>query len=182
MKKVILGLLVTGIMTSGGCLSRAIKEGAGLALGAKGVYAQMEAPTTPLQNYDGIVPGTMKDDFGGKVPRQLMRTFPGILNAQLAEEGVPTRGSGNVLDVLVRVVYYEQAGMTGHVFGPFEEVVAEVFLVERSSNRRIGRAYCIGRSTESVNKGVEKKTEGLAKGVVKWILKNYPEGALKKKE
>jgi prophage DNA circulation protein len=60
------------------------------------------------------------------------------------------------------------------VFGPFEEVVARVELVDKASGTVLGVANCIGRSNTSVNKGVNKKAEGLSKAIAIWIGRSYP--------
>jgi len=60
-------------------------------------------------------------------------------------------------------------------FGPLEEAVCEVQLVDKASGEVIGNATCVGRSTATVNQGLDKKAQGLAKAIVDWIKSNRPE-------
>ena len=79
--------------------------------------------------------------------------------------------------LLVRgtIIYYESAhGLAEQLFGPLEEAVADVELVDKASGNVIAKAACVGRSTASVSQGVETKAEGLAKGITKWIDRFRP--------
>ncbi|MDY6913171.1 MAG: hypothetical protein SVT52_01750 [Planctomycetota bacterium] len=166
--------LVSVALLFGGC-SRLAKEGIGVASGAKGVYAEIQAPSRPLGMYHNIQPGQIEDSFGGRTPPGLLSALPGKITEQLHNEGLPTGTSGKTLVITGKVIYYEAAGITGEVFGPFEEAVAEIQLVDKDTGRVVSVANCVGRSTTSLNRGVDKKAEGLAKGIVKWISKHYPE-------
>ncbi len=59
-------------------------------------------------------------------------------------------------------------------FGPFEEVVARVELVNKDDGKVIGQGVAVSRSEKSVNLGSEKKAQGLAKALVKWASDYYP--------
>ena len=173
-------VVVICLFASVGC-TRIIKEGAGLALGAKGAFRQIEKPSTSLKSYNGFIVGNIQDDFHGLMPKEFKATLPHHIKTQLTEEGIPTRNNGKVLQIDIKLKYYEDASMVGQVFGPLEEVIAEVVLIDKGSNKQMAKAVCIGRSKESVNKGVNKKVEGLAKGIVKWIVNNYSDGSRNKK-
>lgn len=172
-------VLVAAMVFSGGCVSRAIKEGVGVAAGAKGSFS--ESPSMgyegarPLAGYQDFQVGRVEDGFKGRTPRLLIGSLPLKIREELRKEALPAGRGGKTCVINVNVLYYEQAGSMGQVFGPLEEVVAEVQLVDKSSDRVIGSAICVGRSDSTTTQGVEKKVEGLAKGIVKWIKSRYPE-------
>ena len=62
----------------------------------------------------------------------------------------------------------------GQAFGPLEEAVVEIKLIDKATAKEIGSATCVGRSTETVNLGLEKKAQGIAKAVVDWIQSKRP--------
>ncbi len=169
----VVALIGAGVL-SGGCLGRAVKEGFGAATGAKGVYAQTQAPAVDLRMYENIEVGAITDGFSGKTPHQLLAILPTKIVEQLQSKKLPTGASGKTLVIQGKIIYYEKAGITGQAFGPFEEVVSEIQLVDKDSGTVVAVANCIGRSTTTMNQGVKKKAEGLAKGIVKWIRKLYP--------
>ena len=161
-----------------GC-GRAIREGVGLGRGAKGIRAEIQPVAAakdarPLGSYSRFELGPMQDDFGGNVPSELLRLLPGEFQKQLAEKELPNQPGGKTLLVRGRILHYEAEGLFGLAFGDFEEVIARVELVDKDTGRTVGTANCIGRTTESVNRGVEKKAEGLAKAIVGWIAERYP--------
>jgi hypothetical protein len=163
----------------GGCLSRAIKEGAGVALGPKGVYAEKNSmgpeEARPLAGYQNFQMGSLVDGFGGQTPAEFMARLKQEVPTQLQEHKLPTNAAGETCLINIRVIYYEKAGITGQAFGPFEEAVTQVDLVDKTTGKVVGIANVIGRSAETVNQGAEKKAIGVAKGVASWIQKRYPE-------
>ncbi|MBN1556460.1 MAG: hypothetical protein JXA11_17095 [Phycisphaerae bacterium] len=172
-------LSAAAVLCSSGCMSRAIKEGVGVATGAKGSFA--ESPSMgaqgarPLAGYRDFQVGRVEDDFKGRTPRELLRNLPRDIRETLTKEKLPSGKGGRTCVINVTIRYYEHAGSMGQVFGPLEEVVAEVQLVDKADDRVVGTAMCVGRSTTTANQGVEKKSQGLAKGIVNWIKSRYPE-------
>ena len=171
-------VLLACAMISTGCVSRAIKEGVGVAFGPKGV----SVPIQPIaENMAGKyyvfqvepfadetpsgVPQIVKDTLAPQVQQKMAEFYDSRkILPQTGAESLTIRGS---------FIYYEDANnTTDQVFGPFEELLARVRLY--SGRRLVGEAYCVGRSTESVNKGPEKKAQGLAKAIVNWIATAYP--------
>ncbi len=172
-------LLASVLVLSSGCVSRAIKEGVGVATGAKGSFA--ESPSMggeyakPLAEYQDFQIGSVTDAFKGRVPRQLISGLPLKIREYLHKDYLPTGKGGKTCVINVSILYYEKAGSMGQVFGPLEEVIAEVQLVDKSNDRVIGNAICVGRSQSTTTQGVEHKTDGLAKGIVAWLKSRYPE-------
>jgi hypothetical protein len=178
-RNVVLLLLTAALVFFSGCMSRAIKEGVGAATGAKGSFSESPSMGSqgakPLAGYQDFQVGRIEDDFKGRTPRQLIQLLPGKIREDLRKENLPAGKGGKTCVINVSVRYYEQAGAMGQVFGPLEEVVAEVQLVDKNDDRVVGSAMCVGRSTTTANQGVEKKAEGLSKGIVSWIKSRYPE-------
>jgi len=172
-------MIVAAGFVAPGCLSRAVKEGFGTVRGAKGVYAPV-MPLAPsktdkvLASYAHFELGTFTDDFGGRTPPRLLRVLPTEFEKELAVKKLPNGPGGKTLLVRGSILYYEAEGLMGLAFGDFEEVLARVEFVDKASNKVLGVYDCVGRTTESVNRGVEKKAEGLAKAMVAVISDYYP--------
>jgi len=181
MKRTIGWLLVALVLASAsaGCVSRGIKEAVGVARGAKGIYAPIQPvaqskEARPLGDYTRFELGKFTDDMDGKSPASLLGDLRVAFDQTVQGSDLPNRAGGKTLLVRGRILHYENADMVGQALGPLEEVVARVQLVDKDSGNVLGEANCIGRTTESVNTGVEKKAQGLAKAIVDWIVSRYP--------
>jgi hypothetical protein len=64
--------------------------------------------------------------------------------------------------------------MLGKAFGPLEEVIVRTRMVDQATGQTLGIAHCIGRTTNRVNLGVDKKADGLAKAFAEWIKARHP--------
>jgi hypothetical protein len=179
--KLVLVLLTAGIVLSGGCVSRAIKEGVSVATGPKGFYAEdpsMGAESSrPLGKYESIEIGQFGSDFRS-TPGSLTGMIATQLREKLTDAGFPINAPGPTLVVQGTVIYYEKAGLSGQLFGPFEETVCDVQLIDKSTGQKVGNAICIGRSTTTAMQGMDKKAEGVAKGIVEWLKDRYPKAKL----
>lgn len=173
----VLLLIVLATMTTG-CMSRAIKEGFSVATGPKGFYAEDPSmgpeEAKPLAKYNSFKIGEFNSSFRN-TPPELLRLVPTELRKKLTEEGLPLGPGGATCVINGTVIYYEKAGLSGQLFGPFEEAVFEVQLVDQASGQVIGQAICVGRSTTTARQGVENKAIGVAKGIAKWIEDRYPQ-------
>lgn len=164
-------------MSTGGCVSRAIKETVGVASGPKGVVAWIEPPVRP-QGYiplSGYTNYTLQMNEGfGRTPSQVLSLLEPSFEHQLAEKRIPNYGSGPTVIVRGTIIHYESSTTVGQALGPLEEVIARVELVDSNSGKLIATANCIGRTQETVNGGPAKKAEGLAKALVNMIDALYP--------
>ena len=172
-------LIVAMLVTVTGCTT-AIKEGVGVARGAKGVYAPIQsvsatAETRPLGIYKRFELGEFVDDFGGKVPASLMPAFRTAFIDQIVSNKLPNDPQGKTLLIRGRLLHYESADTLAMAVRPLEEVVARVELVDKDTGQVLGVANCLGRTTTRVNLGVEKKGDGLAKAIVSWLAARYPQ-------
>ena len=179
MRKLAMGLVVTALLSMGsGCVGRAVSEAMGKVTGAKGITIVIDPVSQrsrdiALVEYTRFELGTFTDEFG-KTPPALLPLLKDRFERQLAAKKIPNT-SGKTLLIRGKIIHYEDATRAvSQVFGPFEEVVARVELVDKSSGKVLGVANCIGRSRETVNQGVEKKADGLAEAIVSWIAAHYP--------
>lgn len=171
----LIGLATLASLGSTGCIGRAISEGVGVVRGPKDVTVVTSPLTTSLGQYTRFQLQPFADATGREVPEEVKAMLPTYLDKYLADKNILNTTRGKTLLIRGTYVYYENADKAlDQVFGPFEEVVARVELVDKDSGRVIGVANCVGRTTESVNKGPDDKAKGLAKAIVKWIDRNYP--------
>lgn len=175
------GVLAMGmVLTAAGCTSRLIGEAYEGVTGPKGVVKEVTSlgpkDARPLGVYTNFEVGGFIDDFGGQVPPGLLQGIGRAVTEALAKRRLPTRNpSGKTGVISGKVFYYEDASVAGHIFGPFEEALATVQLIDKDTGQVIAESICIGRTTKSVRKGVKNKTQGMADAVSKWIDRRYPQ-------
>ncbi|NIA21887.1 MAG: hypothetical protein GWP05_07995 [Anaerolineaceae bacterium] len=181
MRRVIVGvMLLSCVSLATGCVSRAIKEGFGAARGAKGVATVSKpfvggAAGGALGVFRRFVVEPFSDESPSPVPREVNARLPRYVARMLTDKKIPSTAGGRTLTIRGVFLYYEESGgATSQVFGPFEEVIAKVRFYD--GRKLIGEAICVGRTTESVNMGPDKKAQGLAKAIVDLIDRHYPKG------
>ena len=181
MRKVALSILLSGAgaLIASGCTT-AIKEGSGVVLGAKGTFMPIQPlaadkQARPLGAYRRFELGQITDDIGGKTPVELFQHLPAAFAEQVEKAKLPNDPAGKALLIRGRVIHYESASTLGFALGPLEEVIVLTEFVDKDTARVLGKANCIGRTTERVNAGIRKKAEGLAKALVKWIEARFPD-------
>jgi len=178
-----LSILAVGmLLTTTGCTSRLIGEAYEGVTGPKGVVKEVTSlgpkDARPLGAYTNFEVGGFIDDFGGQVPPELLQGIGRAVLEALAKRRLPTGNpTGKTAVINGRVFYYEDASVAGHIFGPFEEALATVQLIDKDSGQVVAESICIGRTTKSVRKGVKNKTQGMADAVSKWIDRRYPKEA-----
>ena len=165
--KIILVLVAAGSML-GGCTTIA-KEGLAAGMGPKGKFGPTEPVRGSLKAYRNFEVGVIKDNFG-RTPGAFMTAIAPEIRKELREEGLPVNKPGKTCVITGYVIYFEKAG----TFGNVEEAVTRIRLVDKATNRTLGEAICVGRSTHYVNRGIKKKATGVAKAIAEWIGKHYP--------
>lgn len=163
-----------------GCVSRGIKEAVGLFRGAKGVVTPIvelgPEGQTPLAPFERFVVEPFEDRTATGVPAEVPQLLPTYVEQELASREILNLPSARTLIIRGTYIYYEDSTeVIDQAFGPFEELLARVQLVDADTGEIVGEAYCVGRTGESVTQGPEKKAEGLAKAIVKWIQSAYPQ-------
>ncbi len=166
-------------LAGNGCTSRAIKEGVGAVTGPQAVVVPItqvaNAESRPLGAYTRFTLEPFKD-ASGIVPQRVNDALAAKLLPELKSKGLPNDPSGKELVVRGTYVFYQSAsGVAAEVSGPFEEVIARVQLVDGASGKALGEAFCIGRTTQTVNQGPEDKAEGLSKAIADWVDDLYPQ-------
>jgi hypothetical protein len=179
--------LVAFTILAQGCVSRAIKEGIGTVRGAKGTFAPIKPLSAikdepVLAQYANFELGPIVDDLGGRTPAELWQFLPGEFQKALLKKRLPVQPGGKTLLVRGRVIHYESASTLGMAIGPLEEVIVRTELVDKTTGKVLAVGNCIGRTEETVNFGVQKKAEGLAKAFVAWIDAHYPKAGREESE
>lgn len=174
-----IGLVATAV-ASQGCVGRLIGEGAETALGAQGKYWEEKAvafdkESDALAEYTSFELGDFTNEYGRRVPVAFMNAFPGAFARRLAESELPKDPSGKALIFNVSVIHYEEADTADNIFGPLEQVVARVELVDKASGEVIAAGNAVGRTGKTVGLGPDKKADGLAKALIDWATDYYPE-------
>jgi len=176
MKRVALSVLaVAMVMSVCGCYGRVAKEAFGAATGGKGKFLPV-GPAGPgadlaryseirLEPFDGAANVNVPGGFNGL----LVTEFSTMLKANKISERLG--GTGRLI-IRGRYLHYEEAGVGGQLFGPLEEVVARVEMVDGGTNAVLARANCVGRSTSTTTQGAGSKAQGLAKGIIRFIKEN----------
>ena len=179
MRTVILMIAAATMFLTTGCIGRAVSEGIGKVTGPKAVVVPVKPVSynkhdLALVEYTRFEVQPFTDDFGGRTPPQVLTGLPAEVNHVLAQKGIFSRPGGKTLIIRGKILSYEPATTVDQAFGPFEELVARVYFVDKDSGQVIGEYNCIGRSKETVNQGVPKKMQGLAEAIVNAILQHYP--------
>jgi len=119
--------------------------------------------------------GAITDDMGGKVPPGLFTALPVKLAEALRDKKIPNAASGKTLLIQGKILHYEGASSSAVATAGVEFVVARIELVDKDTGKVLGVANCAGWSSKRVTLGVDRKAEGLAKAIVGWIDKHYPQ-------
>lgn len=176
MKRIVLLVLVVAlVMSVCGCYGRVAKEAFGAATGGKGKFLPV-GPTGPgadLARYSEIrvepFDGAAEVNVPGGLNDMLLAEFSRMLRTNKISERL---GGAGRLIIRGRYLHYEKSGAGGQLFGPLEEVVARVEMVDGGTNTVLARANCVGRSTSTTTQGAGSKAQGLAKGIIKFIKEN----------
>lgn len=155
-----------------GCM-RLIGEGAEAGLGPSGKYYEnkMVAPSkdrTALADYRNMELVEFKNEYGQNVPNDFLRAFPIEFRRHAEGAGLLNPG-GKTIGFKVAVIHYETADMTDNVFGPLEQAVARVEMIDKDTGRVLATGNALGRTGKTVGLGPEKKAVGLAKALLKWV-------------
>lgn len=168
--------VLTIVLAAGscGCVGRAVNEGVGLATGPTGLFMQIETITKSLDDYAGFELERFQDDTGGRIPDEFWTALEESFEAELATRRLPDGGETTPF-VRVRgwVMHVETNSLTGLVLGDFEEVMMRAELIDAQTGDLLGRANLIGRSDDSVNRGIRKKAQGAARALAAWIDAYY---------
>jgi hypothetical protein len=177
MKRITLLGLVAILLTSvGGCLGRAAKEA---ILSPKGFSVPVASKLVGSQqsSYSKV----QFEDFTNTGITTMPADMNLILRTTLAEQiaklkpknAILTPSPARALLVRGQYIYYEEAGgILDQAFGPFEEIIAMVELVDKPSGKVVAKGYCVGRTGTTRLQGPKRKAEGLSKAIIELVRKN----------
>jgi hypothetical protein len=175
MKRIaLLGLFAVLLTSTGGCITRAAKE---VFLSPKG----FSVPTKLVGSQENSYSKVQFEDLSNTGISIMPADMNQILRVTLAERIAKLKpkktildpAAGRVLIVRGQYVYYEEAGgMLDQAFGPFEEIIALIELVDQPSSKVVARGYCVGRTNTTKLQGPKRKAEGLSKAIIEFIRKN----------
>jgi hypothetical protein len=175
MKRIaLLGLVVTLMMSVGGCLTRAAKE---VFLSPSGFSVPTAMSGSQQNSYSKVQFQNFTNTGIATMPADMNQIQKSVLNEKIAalkpKKAILDPTAKRTILVRGQYIYYEEAGgILGQAFGPFEEIIALVELVDETSKKVIARGYCVGRTNTSKLQGPKRKAEGLAKAIIELIRKN----------
>ena len=175
MKRIaLLGLIAISLASVGGCLTRAAKEA---ILSPKGFSVPTELGATKQNIYSKVEIENFTNTGIITMPANMNQLLRIALAEQIAKlkpkKAILDPGAARVLLVRGQYLYYEEAGgILDQAFGPFEEIIALVELVDQPSGKVAARGYCVGRTGTTRLQGPRRKAEGLAKAIIDFIRKS----------
>ena len=153
-----------------GCVSRAIREGAGAVRGASGRVVELHTPSS-LANYRGLTIESITVAQGLRVPGDVA-TLVRQRYADAGAELVLTPGGSPALAVSGEIIHYETGGTVSKAIGPLQEIIVRTQLVDAGSKQFLGEANLIGRSKALTSGGSHNLAEGAGKALSKWLQKS----------
>lgn len=150
-----------------GCVSRAIREGAGAVRGASGKAVELHTPSS-LANYRGLTVESITVAKGLRVPGDIAALVrQGYADA--AKDLVLTSGGSPALAVSGEIIHYETGGAVSKAIGPLQEIIVRTRLIDAGSKQFLGEANLVGRSKALTSGGVHNLAEGAGKALAKWL-------------
>ncbi len=150
-----------------GCVSRAIREGAGAVTGAAGQVVELHTPSS-LANYRGLTVESITVAKGLRVPSDIVELVrQGYASA--AEDLVLAPGGAPALAVSGEIIHYETGGAVSKAIGPLQEIVVRTQLIDAGTKQFLGEANIIGRSKALTSGGARNLAEGAGKALSKWL-------------
>jgi len=174
MKRTLIPVLIAIALVSAGCAGRIAKE---VVLPAKGLSVPISPATVKPVKFAKVEVA----DFTNTGITTMPPNMNALLRAEVAlriakldpDKSILSPGTPGVLLVRGRYLYYEEAsGAMAQLLGPFEEIIALVELVDKSTNKVLATGYCVGRTNTLMTQGPKDKAEGLAKAIIELIRKS----------
>ena len=135
----------------------------------------MEKTAAEVKNVDDVETSAAEVGEEKKVEEKTVESKESKESKELKDEKIPNARSGKTLLIQGKILHYQGASSSAVATAGVEFVVARIELVDKDSGRVLGVANCAGWTSKRVTLGVPEKAEGLARAIVKWIDKHYPE-------
>ncbi len=150
-----------------GCVSRAIREGAGAVRGASGKVVELQAPSS-LAHYRGLTIESITVAEGLGVPSDIV-TLVRQSYADTSKDLVLAPGRSPALAVSGEIIHYETGGTVSKAIGPLQEIIVRTQLIDAGSKQFLGEANLIGRSKALTSGGSRNLAEGAGKALTEWL-------------
>ncbi len=163
-------IMVTAAVLSvagSGCMSRAIKEGAGVVLGASGKVVYLQKPGK-LGEYRGLAVEPITVAAGLTAPHKMPALIQAAYVDAARELRLTSTGSPK-LSVRGEIIHYESGGIIDTAIGPLQEVIVRTQLYDADSGKILGEANLIGRAKTITASGAENLAEGTGKALKEWL-------------
>ena len=177
MKKKLYVLSLLVMLSSVGCLGRAISEGYYGTTGASGRAKPLQELKVNLADYDGFVVEPFSDGMEGRGNIAFLAAAPEKIAEQIVKKTYLSPAGTKVLQICGQLIIYDTGTTTDTIAGPMEEAVCRVRLIDKSSGQVLGSADCYSRAKSSVRKGPEELGEGTGKAIADWIIQHDSRGA-----
>ncbi len=165
--------LVVGLLlgvANVGCMSRAIREGAGAVTGASGRVVALRQPAN-LAHYKGlrvesitVAPGL---DAPGNVGSLVSQAF-----LEASQELTLSSAGSPALLVQGEIIHYETGGTASAAIGPLQEIIVRTQLSDAETHDVLGSANLVGRAKSLTASGEKNLAEGAGKALKKWLKKS----------
>lgn len=153
-----------------GCMSRAIREGAGAVRGASGRVVALRQPAS-LAHYKGlrvesitVAPGL---DAPGNVSSLVSQAF-----LEASQELTLSSAGSPALLVQGEIIHYETGGTVSVAIGPLQEIIVRTQLSDAETHEVLGSANLVGRAKSLTASGEKNLAEGAGKALKKWLKKS----------
>ncbi len=154
-------------LPSTGCMSRAIKEGLGVATGASGKVVEVQK-TTDLSKYKGFKVESLTAAPGLNMPSEVPAMVRQYFNEAAMKRGLT--GSGTpALRLAGEIIHFESVGVVDTAIGPLEEVIVRTRLMDADGGQVLTEANLIGRAKSTTAGGAKNLSEGAGKALSKWL-------------
>lgn len=150
-----------------GCVSRAIREGAGAVRGASGKVVELQAPSS-LAHYRGLTIESITVAEGLGVPSDIV-TLVRQSYADAEKDLALTPAGSPALAVSGEIIHYETGGAVSKAIGPLQEIIVRTQLIDAGSKQFLGEANLVGRSKALTSGGAHNLAEGAGKALAKWL-------------
>ncbi len=150
-----------------GCMSRAIREGAGAVTGASGRVVALRQPAN-LAHYKGLRVESITVAPGLDAPGNLGALVSQAYLEAAQELRLSPTGSPALL-VQGEIIHYETGGVVSVAIGPLQEIIVRTQLSDAETHEVLGSANLVGRAKSLTASGAENLAEGAGEALEEWL-------------
>ena len=150
-----------------GCMSRAIREGAGAVRGASGRVVALRQPAN-LAHYKGLRVESITVAPGLDTPGNLGSLVSQAYLEASKELTLSPTGSPALL-VQGEIIHYETGGTVSAAIGPLQEIIVRTQLSDAETHDVLGSANLVGRAKSLTASGAGNLADGAGRALKKWL-------------